>query len=364
MGPGQVESEQRPRILTELERGSTLAPFSSATLRSRIAASLALSLGSSSKNDSRVSFGRGPPVLRGARSAVLPMTRGTSVWLDSPRNCLISTASTSMRGICSLRNFTTCSNSSGISSAMNKSRSRRAARFVATPSQKASASGSSSTCSSSASTASGSPFDSSNVRRSSSAVHVCAACAAYSNNCPTIGAAEFAIRAALHLGQRRHRVLVNNQMVQRPPRATIRRIRDPLFARDQNPAPRIARTNLLTIQQLRMLGNQRLKLVLGRERLLLQRLEPSPLISGVYPLGHVALSPSPSPLCSIIPRPATSVGASLVGTLVSPPAPSSRRKPQSSPFPLGRGLGVGPSLRHSRGRGNDETGQAPPKADG
>ena len=54
-----------------------------------------------SGNDSRSSFERRGPGPTGRRgdAAVLPITRGTKVWLESPLNCLISTASTSMLAI-------------------------------------------------------------------------------------------------------------------------------------------------------------------------------------------------------------------------------------------------------------------------
>ena len=158
--------------------------------RSRPAACRASWLPNSSKNDSRVSVWPRPPGLGAGALAVLPRTLGTSVWVDLPRNCLISTASTSMPGICAFKNSTTRSSGSGISSAMNSRRKRLAARFVATFSQKPSTSGSSSACISLPSTSPGlrplAMVDASKVRRSSSAVQVCAAWAAYSSSWPTM----------------------------------------------------------------------------------------------------------------------------------------------------------------------------------
>ena len=57
---------------------------------------------------------------------------------------------------------------------------------------------------------------------------------------------------------------------------------DSLLAADEDPAPRIARSDLLAVQQLRVFSNQCLEFVLGREWLFLQRLKPSPFRSGVY----------------------------------------------------------------------------------
>ena len=117
------------------------------------------------------------------------MILGTSVCVVRPWNLLISTARTSILGICALRNSTTRSRGSGISSAMNSRRSRRAERFVTTLCQNASASGSPSDCNSLPNSSIGSspraPADSSNVRRNSSDVQVWEACAAYSSICPT-----------------------------------------------------------------------------------------------------------------------------------------------------------------------------------
>ena len=59
-------------------------------------------------------FERGEPMGGDAEAGVLQMTRGTTVWTDSPRKRLISTARTSMPGICVLRNVATRASGSGI----------------------------------------------------------------------------------------------------------------------------------------------------------------------------------------------------------------------------------------------------------
>ena len=107
---GCFQREQRPRMLTPLGPHSKVHPDSRAMSRSRPAACRASWLPNSSKNDSRVSFWPRPPGLGAGALAVLPRTLGTSVWVDLPRNCLISTASTSMPGICAFKNSTTRSN--------------------------------------------------------------------------------------------------------------------------------------------------------------------------------------------------------------------------------------------------------------
>ena len=73
-----------------------------------------------SRNDSRVNRCPDRPRPRAEAAAVLPMTRGTSVWTEVPWNRLISTASTSMSCICALRNSTTRARGSGMKSATNK----------------------------------------------------------------------------------------------------------------------------------------------------------------------------------------------------------------------------------------------------
>ena len=62
-----------------------------------------------------------------------------------------------------------------------------------------------------------------------------------------------------------------------------------LFAGHQDPAPRLVRLNLLAIQQLRVLRNQPLQFVLGRERLFFQRLKTPCEALRVYTLCHVCL---------------------------------------------------------------------------
>ena len=124
------------------------------TLRRRLAASLTSGLGIRSRNFSRLNC-----LLllldvadRTAVAAVRPMTFGTNVCPESPSNCFISTASTSIPGICSFRNSTTRASSSGIPSATKSRRSRAARRLVSKSCQNSSASGSSSVCNSSAKT--------------------------------------------------------------------------------------------------------------------------------------------------------------------------------------------------------------------
>ena len=46
-------------------------------------------------------------------------------------------------------------------------------------------------------------------------------------------------------------------------------------------------THLLSVKQFGMLGNQCLELSLSREGLLLKRLKPSPLTSGVYAFAQI-----------------------------------------------------------------------------
>ena len=120
-----------------------------------MAASLTSGLGIRSRNSSRLNcllLLLDVAIDRTAVAAVRPMTFGTNVCPESPRNCFISTASTSIPGICSFRNSTTRVSSSGIPSATKSRRSRAARRLVSTSCQNSSASGSSSVCNSSAKT--------------------------------------------------------------------------------------------------------------------------------------------------------------------------------------------------------------------
>ena len=96
------------------------------------------------------------------------------------------------------------------------------------------------------------------------------------------------VRAALHLRQRRHRILVDNQVIDRPPGGFTRRRSDALLAGDEDPAARISGTNLLAVEQFRMLGNQRLELVSGGKRRLFERLELAVTGRRVDAFGHDA----------------------------------------------------------------------------
>ena len=87
------------------------------------------------------------------------------------------------------------------------------------------------------------------------------------------GAANLGVRAALHLRQRGHRILVDDQVIDRPPGGLTRRRSDALLAGDEDPAARISGTDLLAVEQFRVLGNQRLELGLGGKRRLFERFE-------------------------------------------------------------------------------------------
>ena len=96
---------------------------SPATPRSRTATARCSSLENVCRKDSRSSLERRPT--RSGEAAVLPITRGTRVWLEWPLNCLISTASTN-----DLRH------DAGCGSGLRAARSRRlaSARCCAEPS--------------------------------------------------------------------------------------------------------------------------------------------------------------------------------------------------------------------------------------
>ena len=128
------------RILTLLAPHHSMALTANDLSRSFSATSRASLFGNSLIDGVLVSFRRAPVVLDDGppEAAILPMTRGTNVSNDFPRNDLISIARTSIWGIWAFRNSTTCSRESGISSATNSRRKRHAARFVATVSQKTS----------------------------------------------------------------------------------------------------------------------------------------------------------------------------------------------------------------------------------
>ena len=78
------------------------------------------------------------------------------------------------------------------------------------------------------------------------------------------------VRAALDLDERRHRVLIDEQVVEAPAAAGALLIGDPHLAREQDPSPRRV-TDLVSGQQAGMLGEQRLEDVLGRVRRLRER---------------------------------------------------------------------------------------------
>ena len=117
------------------------------------------------------------------------------------------------------------------------------------------------------------------------------------------GPADLGIRGALHLDQGRYRVLVDDQVIDRPAAARSRRLGDPLLAGDENPAAGVVGLDLLPVEQLGVIGDQRLEIILRREGLLLEGFEASVLASRVNPFSHaeppiraVPLSPaSPDP---------------------------------------------------------------------
>ena len=102
------------------------------------------------------------------------------------------------------------------------------------------------------------------------------------------GAPNLRVRAALHLRQRRHRILVDDQVIDRPPGGLTRRRSDALLAGDEDPATRVAGTGLLAVEQYRGLGNQRLELVLGGKSRLFDRRELAVAGRCVDAFGHGA----------------------------------------------------------------------------
>ena len=78
-------------------------------------------------------------------------------------------------------------------------------------------------------------------------------------------------------------------MVERPARASVGGLGNPLLAGDQNPASSIVRPDLLSVDQLGMLRDQLLEMVLVTECLLLYSLQCSLLTSYPYSLSHSVL---------------------------------------------------------------------------
>ena len=221
-----------------------------------------------SRNSSMVTFRLEPEPGR-CSFACCPMTRGTNVSFDWFWYRLISTASTSIPDICSFRNSTTRSSSTGIASATKSNRSFLAARFVATASQNWSAllcrsvsnpsSDDVSSCRNSSIFVSGPPSVSfhvcSKVRRRPSAVHVRTAWAAYSSICPTtfrrisgfeprftstsVGTASWSTSR----WSSAHRV------------PAVRAVRDSLFSRHQQPMPGFVWRNLSPVDEYRVIRN-------------------------------------------------------------------------------------------------------------
>ena len=72
------------------------------------------------------------------------------------------------------------------------------------------------------------------------------------------GAANLRVRAARHLRQGQHCVLVDDQVIDRPPGGFTGQRSDALLAGDEAPAPRVSGANLLAVELLRVLGNERL----------------------------------------------------------------------------------------------------------
>ena len=62
--------------------------------------------------------------------------------------------------------------------------------------------------------------------------------------------------AQLHFNECRPRVLINDQMVERPTDTGVGSLGNPLLAGDQNPATSIVRPHLLSVDQLGMLSDQ------------------------------------------------------------------------------------------------------------
>ena len=58
------------------------------------------------------------------------------------------------------------------------------------------------------------------------------------------GAPSLRVRATLHLRQRRHRILVDDQVIDRPPGGFTRRRSDALLAGDEDPAARVSGTKM------------------------------------------------------------------------------------------------------------------------
>ena len=94
------------------------------------------------------------------------------------------------------------------------------------------------------------------------------------------------VRASLHLRQGRHRILIDDQVIDRPPGGFARSRSNALFAGDEDPAARVAGSDLLSVEQFRMLGDQGLELGLGRELRLFERFEIAVISRRVDAFGH------------------------------------------------------------------------------
>ena len=131
----------------------------------------------------------------------------------------------------------------------------------------------------------------------------------------------FRVRPALDLDERRHGVLIDDQVIDGPHGAATGRRRDALFPLDEYPAARVPGSNLLPIQQFRVLRDQRLQFVLGGEGRLLQSFESTLLGPCVDALGHVFIFDSliraaayVTPPCVGTPASRPSNGASRAGS--------------------------------------------------
>ena len=103
------------------------------------------------------------------------------------------------------------------------------------------------------------------------------------------GAPNLRVRSALHRRQRRHRILVDDQVIDCPPGGLTRRRSDALLASDEDPAAGVSGTDLLAVEQFRGLGDQRLEFVLGGERRLFECLELAVTGRCASAFGHASL---------------------------------------------------------------------------
>ena len=83
-----------------------------------------------------------------------------------------------------------------------------------------------------------------------------------------------------------HRVLVDEQMIDRPSRRRIGRFGNSLLSGNKNPAQRSVRPHLRSVEHFRMLGDEGLQFFLLREVFFFERFKLSLLIPGVDALCH------------------------------------------------------------------------------